>query len=494
MASRRTLAATVCLLVLQLLLALGGAVVEARPGPPPARHRVAPRRLLSTNAPQSVDSHGATGDDGTNKAFEKTWTSSVHRKAAAKSKPPKGAPESVVFDVGSYGAVGDGRSDDTKAFQKAWAKACSSPQPAALLVPAGKKYLVKEIVFAGSCKSKVTFKHDGTIVAPQDKADWSKPHGYPHWIHFSNIDSLTVTGKGTLDGNGKVWWKNSCRINKKLPCTHAPTTLIFSSCKHLKVENMKLINSPQFHLWVESCHDVTLSRLTIASPGNSPGTDGIHVANSEDVRIIKANIKSGDDCISVETGTKNLYATKIECGPGHGISIGSLGDDNSKAQVSNITIDTAHLTETMFGARIKSWQGGSGYAKDIKFLNLVMDNVKNPIIIDQNYCTMADPAHPKPCKEQKSAVQFSNILFKNIKGTSATEEAIKLHCSKAFPCRDVVLQDIDLKMKGGGDKKIVTTSTCENAILSKSSNVSPPPCTSGVTKDDKDDVIPEDYE
>lgn len=34
----------------------------------------------------------------------------------------------------------------------------------------------------------------------------------------------------------------------------------------------------------------------------------------------------------------------------------------------------------------KFHQGGSGYAKNIKFLNIVMHNVSNPIIIDQNYC------------------------------------------------------------------------------------------------------------
>lgn len=35
---------------------------------------------------------------------------------------------------------------------------------------------------------------------------------------------------------------------------------------------------------------------------------------------------------------------------------------------------------------MKFHQGGSGYAKNIKFLNIVMHNVSNPIIIDQNYC------------------------------------------------------------------------------------------------------------
>lgn len=40
-------------------------------------------------------------------------------------------------------------------------------------------------------------------------------------------------------------------------------------------------------------------------------------------------------------------------------------------------------------------QGGSGYASNIIFQNIDMVNVKNPIIIDQNYCDQDDP-----CKEQ----------------------------------------------------------------------------------------------
>jgi polygalacturonase len=152
-----------------------------------------------------------------------------------------------------------------------------------------------------------------------------------------------------------------------------------------------------------------------------------------------------------------LYAYKVECGPGHGISIGSLGNQNSEAQVSDITIDTAHVTGTLYGARIKTWQGGSGYARDIKFLNMVMDKVKHPISIDQYYRSQQDPSNPRPCEEQKSAVPISNVLFKNIRGSGTTKDVISLHCSKAFPCRDV-----DLKMRGGGGGK-KTMSSCENA-------------------------------
>jgi len=45
-------------------------------------------------------------------------------------------------------------------------------------------------------------------------------------------------------------------------------------------------------------------------------------------------------------------------------------------------------------------QGGSGYARNIKFLNIMMQNVTNPIIIDQYYCDQT-----KPCHEQVTSFQ-----------------------------------------------------------------------------------------
>ncbi|GJN41393.1 hypothetical protein PR202_gn00764 [Eleusine coracana subsp. coracana] len=224
----------------------------------------------------------------------------AHRKILAETtnKPPKAAappPESGgdLLNIESFGAVGDGRSDDdTKAFLK---------------------------------------RIDGTLVAPEDKSNWNK-QGYPHWISFTNVDRLTVTGKGTLDGTGKSSWKNSCRVNKKNPCTIAPAALTFTSCNHIKVQGIKLLNSPQVHLDIQYSKDVTLTDITITSPSSAPEADGIHLWNSEDIRIIKPVIKSGDDCISIATGVKNLYAYKVECGPGHGISIGSLGKGNSKGR------------------------------------------------------------------------------------------------------------------------------------------------------------------
>lgn len=77
-------------------------------------------------------------------------------------------------------------------------------------------------------------------------------------------------------------------------------------------------------------------------------------------------------------------------------SIGSLGDDKNEDGVEDITVTNSVFTETQNGVRIKSFpRESNGYAKNIIFKNLTMNNVHNPIIIDQNYC----PDH-KGCQQQ----------------------------------------------------------------------------------------------
>ncbi|CAL4927938.1 unnamed protein product [Urochloa decumbens] len=345
------------------------------------------------------------------------------------------ASQGVVFSLDRYGARGDGRHDDTPALSRAWKAACASPRPAVVLVPGGNRYLLKLVKLSGPCKSSVTVTVKGTLVASPNTADWSD-RDRRHWIVFRAVDKLTVNGGGAVDGNGETWWKRSCKINKAMPCKEAPTALSFHYCTSLRVQDLKIVNSQQIHMSVEDCASVQLTGLSITASGTSPNTDGIHITRSKDVQVTNCKIKTGDDYMSIENGTHNLHVSQVVCGPGHGISIGSLGDDNSRAEVSGITIDSVQLYGTTNGARIKTYQGGSGYAKDITFQNMIMDNVKNPIIIDQDYCDKA-----KPCKAQGSAVEVSNVVFKNIRGTTVTKDAIKLNCSKNVPCRGKYLPE-----------------------------------------------------
>lgn len=123
-----------------------------------------------------------------------------------------------TFSLDSYGARGDGRHDDTQALGRAWEAACFSPRPAVLLVPGGKRYLLKLVALSGPCKSSVTVTVEGTLVASRDRSDWSGggTDRRRHWIVFRQVDGLTVGGGGAVDGSGETWWKHSCKINKAL--------------------------------------------------------------------------------------------------------------------------------------------------------------------------------------------------------------------------------------------------------------------------------------
>ncbi|KAL5067198.1 hypothetical protein RYX36_018085 [Vicia faba] len=372
------------------------------------------------------------------------------------------SPSSVkTFNVDEYGAQGDGKNDDTQAFKKVWEAACSSK--GSVLVVAQKNYLLKPFTFSGPCKSNnIAVQISGSLVASDNPSDYNQDPS--HWLMFDSVHKLTVKGGGTIDGNGNIWWQNSCKKNKKLPCKNAPTALTLYKCNNLVVDDLTIKNGQQIHLQFQDSSNVRASGLNVRSPEDSPNTDGIHVTNTENIQISSSFIGTGDDCISIVDGTKNLHATDITCGPGHGISIGSLGEDGSKQFVSGITVKGVNISGTSNGVRIKTWQGGSGSASNIKFQNIQMKNVTNPIIIDQNYCDQDNP-----CQEQKSAVQIRNVLYQNIKGTSASDVAMELNCSKNFPCQGIVLQNIDLQLEGGGEAK----ASCSNVMLSYKGNVKP---------------------
>lgn len=79
------------------------------------------------------------------------------------------------------------------------------------------------------------------------------------------------------------------------------------------------------------------------------------------------------------------YVKGVACDPVYGISFGSLRMDGGRVQVEAIQVDSCSFKATQNKARIKTWQGGSGHARNITFNNIKFYDTENPIIIDQYY-------------------------------------------------------------------------------------------------------------
>ncbi|XP_010248284.1 PREDICTED: polygalacturonase-like [Nelumbo nucifera] len=217
-------------------------------------------------------------------------------------------------------------------------------------------------------------------------------------------------------------------------------TLTIVNSKNIVINGLSSVNSQMFHIVINGCENVFIQGVMVTASANSPNTDGIHVQLSTGITIMSSGIKTGDDCISIGPGTTNLWIEHVACGPGHGISIGSLAKDLEEEGVQNVTVKTAIFNGTQNGLRIKSWGRDSrGFVKDVLFTNIVMKNVYNPIIIDQNYCPRREN-----CPDQVSGVKISNVTYKDIQGTSATQVALKFDCSPKNPCEGIRLDDVKL--------------------------------------------------
>ncbi|GAV92344.1 LOW QUALITY PROTEIN: Glyco_hydro_28 domain-containing protein, partial [Cephalotus follicularis] len=212
--------------------------------------------------------------------------------------------------------------------------------------------------------------------------------------------------------------------------------LRFYGSFNMTVIGITIQNSPLCHLKFDYCMGVLVHDITISSPGDGPNTDGIHLQNSRDVLIHSYSFSCGDDSISIQKGCSNILIHNVN-GPGHGISIGSLGRYNTKACV-NITVRDVIMHNTMNGVRIKTWQGGSGSVQGVLFSNIQVFEVQLPIMIDQFYCDKTT------CKNQTSAVALSGITYERIRGTY-TVKAAHFACSDSLPCVGVTLNAIELK-------------------------------------------------
>ncbi|XP_047318152.1 polygalacturonase-like, partial [Impatiens glandulifera] len=369
-----------------------------------------------------------------------------------------------TYNVVTLGAKPGGKTDSTKAFLTAWASACSSTGQATIYVPKGTYLIGSTITFNGqTCRSSsITIHIDGTLVAP---SNYRKLGSSANWIIFQRTNRLSIYG-GTLDAKGSGLW--ACKASGS-HCPSGATSLEFSNSKNVLVSGLTSLNSQMFHIVINGCNNVKLQALKISASSNSPNTDGIHISSSSGITVVNSKIGTGDDCISIGPGSTNLWIENIGCGPGHGISIGSLGKDVKEAGVQNVTVRTATFTGTQNGIRIKTWAKlSNGFVTNVHFQHVTMVGVQNPVIIDQHYCDGNNN-----CPNLGSGIKISDVTYEDIHGTSATVVALNFNCNKVKPCSGIMLKGVNLIY---ANSKTVVRSSCSNIRGSASRVVSPRSC------------------
>jgi galacturan 1,4-alpha-galacturonidase len=183
--------------------------------------------------------------------------------------------------------------------------------------------------------------------------------------------------------------------------------------RNATITGVTSLDSKSFHVTVAGSQAVRISRVTIRAPRDSPNTDGVHVQSSSDVRVTDSAIGTGDDCVSVGPGTSDVVVSGVACGPGHGISVGSLGRSPGDEDVRRLRVANCTIAGAANGVRIKTWRGGTRpvAVTGLVFEDIVMKKVRNPVIIDQEYCPYASCPESVRTTRRRADLSFDATSF-----------------------------------------------------------------------------------
>jgi polygalacturonase len=315
-------------------------------------------------------------------------------------------------------------------------------------------------------RSDVTLELDaGAVLAgSQDPGDyplietrWEGRHQLTHapLIGGSGVRNVAITGRGTIDGQGAPWWKGHREKTLEHP---RPRLISIEDSSNVLIEGITAVNSPAWTIHPVGCTNVTVDKVTIRNPADSPNTDGINPDSCRYVHISNCHIDVGDDCITLKSGREtededrrapceNIVITNCTTARGHGgVVIGS----EMSGDVRNVVISNCVFVGTDVGIRIKSRRGRGGVVEDVRATNIVMREVLVPFTMNLFYNALAKGnaiiADKRPRAVDEGTPRVRRIQFAQIGAGDAHYAAAFLYGLPEMPIEEVTFRDVSIAM------------------------------------------------
>ncbi len=223
------------------------------------------------------------------------------------------------YRITDYGVVNDGRIH-TKEFQSL-IDMIANDGGGVVIVPEG-TYLTGALFFRQGVHLHIN--DGGMILGSNDPSDYpilkTRIEGetclyYSALINADGLDGFTISGKGTIDGNGFTYWKHFWERRSWNPkCTNKdeqrPRLVYVSNCKNVQIDGVKLHNSAFWTTHIYNSENVKLLRLHIYSPAKpvkAPSTDAIDLDVVKNILVKDCFMSVNDDAIAIKGG-KGPYA------------------------------------------------------------------------------------------------------------------------------------------------------------------------------------------
>lgn len=399
----------------------------------------------------------------------------------ARIKPP--AFPKRDFEISKFGAIGDNQTDCTQAFQKAIA-ACHAAGGGRVLVSHG-QYLTGAITLLSNVNLHVS--QDATIRFTRDTSKYplvltrwegTELMNYSPFIYAFEQENIAITGTGTIDGNADCdhWWswKGSPNCGGKagavsqdedrnklhdlaernVPVSERifgeghylrPTFIEPYRCKNVLIEEVKLLNSPMWHVHPVLCTNVIVRKLAINSSG--PNTDGCDPECCTDVLIEECSFDTGDDSIAIKSGrnadgrrvntpSQNIIVRNCHMKNGHGgVSIGSeITGGVNHVFAEDFTLDTQYREAAAIRIKNNAMRGG------------VIEHIyaRNVEVAQAGLAGLSIDFHYEEGDKGKFTPVARNVEIKHFK-TQRAQYALYLRGFENAPIENVRIKDCDFE-------------------------------------------------
>lgn len=405
-------------------------------------------------------------------------------------QPPFNVPEITqpIFparkcNIADYGAIGDGKTKDTAAINKA-IDDCSQKGGGQVLIPRG-KWLTGAIRLASNIdlhlddKAEIIFSTDLHDYLPFvfSRYEGIELYNYSPLIYAKDCQNIAITGKGRLVGQGADWLKYDDRhvINALYDMGASnlsldqrrfdspdkvlrPPFVQLINCNSIRLADFSIESGPMWTINPVYSQNIVIDGISITTDGKN--NDGIDIDSSKNVLIENSHLDTHDDAIALKSGrgkdglrvdrpTENVIIRNNSMQNGHGgIAIGS----EIAAGVENVFAYNCRINSNQYGIRLKAADNEIAPAKNLWFQNMEINNATIAAI----QMTMDYDSDQKHL--QIGSPDFENISFSDISG-NGNKKALDLAGTPDDPIKNISMKNILLESQKGSYLSYVTDSS-----------------------------------
>ena len=378
------------------------------------------------------------------------------------------------YNILQYGARPDGQTSSTKAIQRA-VDDCHRNGGGKIIIPAGHFVtgtirLYSNLNFYLAPGSLLSGSIDDKEYLYQTDFGFSGPGAGNRTgiLVAHNEQNISITGSGTINGNGthfmfmdslqqgsdfnaKYTRQGHDYMNPKYGRKDGPVLwkgsyenrpgvmVIFSSCKNIRLSNIKIEQSPNWTVAFLNSSDIQVTGMTIENNMNIPNSDGIDFYDSRNITLSDCVIEAGDDAIAVVSSSELTASNCILHSRSCGIRVGyNVFNDNHS---ENLLFNNIRIYDSNRGIGI--FQRRLGNMDSMIFSNIIISTRLH----SGQWWGHGEPIHISsvPGLGSKETGTISNVRFSNI--TAVAESGILIFGSAKGLIRDIYFDNINLTIR-----------------------------------------------